>query len=47
VNDLPDARPFNFVCQKWGHTIDFYNICPKCKSKMERKELAFLDRLFG
>jgi transcription elongation factor Elf1 len=56
---MVQPQPFKFVCPKCGHTkvvkpksdalnlLDMINICPKCKSKMERKELGFLDKLFG
>ncbi len=52
-------QPFKFICLKCGHSkivkpksdvinpLDFINTCPKCKSAMERKELSFLDKMFG
>jgi Zn-finger nucleic acid-binding protein len=51
-------QPFKFVCPKCGHTnvvkpksdvlnpTDFIDICPKCKTKMDKKPLGFLDKLF-
>ena len=52
-------QPFKYVCPKCGYTkvvkpksdvlnpMDMLDICPKCKSKMERKELGLLDKLLG
>ena len=48
---------FKFVCSKCGYEKlvkpksdvvnieDDIDICPKCKSKMERKELSIFDKL--
>jgi Zn finger protein HypA/HybF involved in hydrogenase expression len=51
-------QPFKFKCSQCGYSkvvkpksdvinpIDMNNICPKCKSKMERETLNSLDKLF-
>lgn len=48
-------KPFKFVCQKCGYLkivapksdalspTDFFDICPKCQTKMEQKELSIFD----
>ena len=50
--------PFKFKCPKCGYSkvvrpesddlnpIDWFDICPKCKTKMKRKELSFIDKIF-
>jgi Zn finger protein HypA/HybF involved in hydrogenase expression len=48
-------KPFKFVCPKCSYSktvkpksdilnpMDFISTCPKCNSKMERKELNIID----
>lgn len=50
-------QPFKFVCPKCGYSktvkpksdvlnpMDMMDICPKCKSKMEKKELNAFDNI--
>lgn len=60
-NTMLPPKPFKFVCPKCGYLkivtpksdalspVDFFDICPKCKTKMEQKELGIFDgimRLF-
>ena len=52
-------QPFKYKCPQCGYTkvvkpksdvinpIDMLNICPKCKSKMDKSELSLLDKLFN
>jgi len=52
-------KPFKFVCLQCGyskvvtpksdvlHPSDLSSTCPKCKTKMERKGLSFLDKMFS
>ncbi len=51
-------QPFKYKCPQCGYSkvikpksdainpMDINNICPKCKSKMERESLNILDKLF-
>ena len=51
-------KPFKFKCSKCGYSKivkpksdvvdprDMMNICPKCNTKMNRKELNILDKIF-
>lgn len=51
-------QPFIFECPKCGYSkivkpksdvinsIEMMGICPKCKTKMERKELDGLSKIF-
>ena len=51
-------KPFKYKCPKCGYSkvvrpesddlnpIDWFDICPKCKTKMKRKELSFIDKIF-
>lgn len=51
-------QAFKFVCPECGHTkvvkpksdvlnpTDMISTCPKCKIKMEKKELSLLDKIF-
>lgn len=48
-------QPFKYLCPKCGYSktvkpksdvlnpLDFISTCPKCNSKMERKELNIID----
>ncbi|MCX6076297.1 MAG: hypothetical protein NTW78_05335 [Campylobacterales bacterium] len=50
-------QPFKFVCPECGFSkvvasksdalsfVDISSICPKCQSKMQRKELGVFDAL--
>ena len=52
-------RPFKFVCPKCGYSktvspksdvlspSDFNDACPKCKTKMDKKELSAMDKLIN
>ena len=51
-------QPYKYKCSQCKYTkvvkpesdvidlMDLNNICPKCKSKMERESLNILDKLF-
>jgi Zn finger protein HypA/HybF involved in hydrogenase expression len=51
-------QPFKYKCPQCGYSKivkpksdvfdprDMFNICPKCKSEMERQNLNFIDKLF-
>ncbi len=51
-------KPFKYKCPECGYSKivkpksdvvdprDMINICPKCKAKMEKKNLNFIDKLF-
>ncbi len=50
-------KPFKWVCSKCGYSkvvkpksdalnpVDMMSTCPKCKTKMERKELNVFDNI--
>lgn len=52
-------KPFKQKCPKCGFSkivkpksdainpMDYINICPKCKSEMQRKDLNIFDKLFS
>lgn len=52
-------RPFKFVCPQCGYSkvvkpksdalspLDMMNICPKCQTKMEHKELNAFDLIIS
>lgn len=52
-------QPFKYACPKCGYSkiikpksdvlnpMDMMSICPKCETKMERKELTLLDNLLS
>lgn len=52
-------QPFKFKCPQCGYSkvvkpksdvinpMDLMNICPKCKSKMERVDLNIIEKLFS
>jgi len=51
-------QPFKYKCTQCGYSKivkpksdvidlrDMMNICPKCKSKMDKQSLNFIDKLF-
>lgn len=52
-------QPFKHKCKQCGYSkvvkpksdvinpMDLMNICPKCKSKMERVDLNIIEKLFS
>lgn len=52
-------KPFKYKCPQCGYSkvvkpksdalnpVDFVDICPKCKAKMERINLNFIDKIFS